>query len=304
VGIEATILDLAARQHGVVARSQLLGAGVPEHAVDYRLNRSRLRAIHRGVYASGPIAGPYQREAAAVLSYGKSAVLSHRTAAGLWRLTPPQPLNCPVDVTRAGGRRRPRRGVRLHHVERLLADEKEQKEGLPLTTPARTLLDLASCSGPHELERAFAAGERHGVVTRDAVEALLGRHPGRRGVRALRALIEAPDGPALTRSEAEARFRALLRRAAVPRPEANVLVEGLEVDFVWRAQSLVVEIDGFAHHAGRQAFERDRQRDGVLVAAGFRVLRVTWPQLANEPEALLVRLARALAIGGRERGRR
>jgi very-short-patch-repair endonuclease len=184
--------------------------------------------------------------------------------------------------------------VRLHRVCRIDPEEVCLMHGMRLTVPARTLLDLASCIGGRNLERALAHAERRQIVTRDAIEAMLARHHGRRGAPLLSTILRAAGGPALTRSEAEARFLDLVRRGALPRPAANVMVEGVEVDFIWRDRRLVAEIDGFAYHTGRAAFERDRRRDGVLAAAGYRVIRVTWRQLTTAPEEVLVLVARAL----------
>ena len=115
---------------------------------------------------------------------------------------------------------------------------------------------------------------------------------------AIRALLAAGAEPAFTRSEAETRFLMLVRKAQLPAPATNVALRGYEVDFLWRAEGLVVEIDGFAFHSSSAAFECDRRRDAVLAAAGLRVLRITWRQISQEPEALLVRLAQALVQGG------
>jgi very-short-patch-repair endonuclease len=264
----------------------------------------RLRRLHRGVYGTGPVTPRYQREAAALFACGDEAVLSYHTASALWGLTPAPPRNAPVDVTSTRHVRGPRQGVRFHRVCRLDRDEIDHRHGLPVTTPARTLLDIGCCIDSVELERALARAERSRVVMRDDVEAVLARYPRRRGAMALRVVLRAPGGPTLTRSEAEARFLRLIRRGAVASPKGNVMVEGVEVDFAWRTERLVVEIDGYAHHADRAAFERDRRRDGVLTAAGFRVIRFTWRQLDREPEAVLVRLAQALALGRRDRGLR
>lgn len=299
---DATILEIAARQQGVVSRSQLLRAGVPEHAIDYRMRKGRLRRLHRGVYGMGPVPARYEREAAAVFACGDGAVLSHRTASALWELTPAPPRTALIDVASSRRLRGPRYGVRLHLAGGLSPDEIGHRHGMPLTTPARTLLDLAACGARVEIERALARGERTRALTHDVIETLLARHPGRPGAPMLRALLRAPGGPALTRSEAESRFLELVRKASVPDPEANGMVEGLEVDFAWRKERLVVEIDGYAHHADRAAFERDRRRDGVLAAAGFRVIRVTWRQLTREPARVLAQLAQALTIGRRGGG--
>ena len=286
--------SLAARQHGVVARAQLLEAGVAAHIIDHRLARGCIDAVHRGVYRVGPAALPHERELAAVLACGGSAVLSHRSAALLCGLLPDSLGGGPVDVTSPGGHRTALQGVRVHRVSCLPADEVTLVEAIPVTVPARTLLDLAGQSGVRELEQAVAQAERAGLAARAELARLATRHPHRPGMRAIRRLLAAGAEPAFTRSEAENRFLALIRKAQLPAPATNAALRGYEVDFLWRAEGLVVEIDGFAFHASSAAFERDRRRDAVLAAAGLRVMRITWRQVSAEPEALLVRLAQAL----------
>jgi len=185
-----------------------------------------------------------------------------------------------------------RPGIQIHRVASIGPTELRTRFGIPLTSPARTLLDLAATS-TNELEQALAEGYAKHLVRRTELTALLANHPRHRGARRLRALTE--TGPALTRSEAERRFLALIRKAQLPRPEVNVRLGPYLLDFLWRRQRLVVEVDGFAFHSSRDAFERDRKRDADLVAHGFRVIRITWRQLVREPEALLARLAQALA---------
>lgn len=291
--MNAVIRDLARRQHGVVARSQLLEAGVPVHAIDNRLKAGRLDGLFRGVYGVGPVRAPLGREMAAVLACGEHSVLSHDSAGALWSLRTPESHEGGIEVSLQRGDRNPGPGVRVHRVAPLEVDEVTVLEGIPITTPARTLLDLAPRLGGRELERALARLERRSPGGRSEVEMLLARYPRRPGTRVLRSLT-ADGGPALTRSEAESRFLALVRKARLAGPEANARVRGYEVDFFWRVARLVVEIDGFAFHGSSDAFERDRQRDALLVAAGFRVVRVTWRQLVREPEVVLARLAQAL----------
>src|SRR5690606_2117626 len=295
---DATIRELAARQHGVVAREQLVRAGVPAHRIEYRLKTGRLRQLHRAVYRVGPVAGPREREMAAVLACGDTAVLSHDSAAAAWTFAPAQPDGAAVHVSVQRGCRGPGRGVRVHRVGPLAADEVTRLDGVPITTPARTLLDLAACAADQALERAFAGADREGLVARASIERLMARHPRRPGTRRLAALLAGGKRPAFTRSEAEASLLALIRKARLREPEVNVVVRGYEVDLLWRAERLVVEVDGFAFHSSRTAFEADRRRDAVLAAAGFRVVRVTWAQLAQEPEALLARIAQALVAAG------
>jgi very-short-patch-repair endonuclease len=231
---------------------------------------------------------------AAVLACGESAVLSHRSAATLWDLLPRRSGTTRVDVTVAADRGR-RPGVRVCRVRTLRADETTTHEGIPVTTVTRTLLDLAGLAEQRELERALAAAFDRDDTDRGALLAMLSRHAGRTGAKRLRALLQSDTPAALTRSEAEERFLSLIRKAQLPAPATNVRVHGHEVDFYWRAERLVVEIDGFAFHSSATSFERDRHRDAKLAAAGVRVTRVTWRQLENEPEAVLVRLAQAIA---------
>jgi len=185
--------------------------------------------------------------------------------------------------------------MRVHRVRRLEARDRTIREGVPVTTPTRTLLDLADAVPTRELERAFEGSHVRRLVDRRRLEALLARAPGRHGAAVLRALLEREAGPSLTRSEAEERMLALVRAARLPRPRINARVEGREVDLLWDAQRLVVEVDGYAYHSSRSAFERDHLRDAELGAAGLRVMRVTWRLLVDQPEAVVARLAAALA---------
>lgn len=269
-------------------------AGVPAHKIEYRLKTGRLERLHRAVYRVGPVAGAHQQEMAAVLACGETAVLSHDSAAAAWAFGPAQVDSAAVHVSVQSGCRAPGPGVRVHRVGPLAADEVTRLDGIPITTPARTLLDLAAYANEGALERALARADRAGVVDRESIQRLLARHPRRPGSRRLAALLAGGARPALTRSEAEARFLALIRKARLREPEANVVVSGYEVDLLWRAERLAVEIDGYAFHSSRAAFEADRRRDAVLAASGFRVVRVTWAQLSKEPEALLARIAQAL----------
>lgn len=296
---DARIHDAAARQHGVVTRGQLLRGGLSRGAIEHRLKKGTLRRLHYGVYCAGPVAAHYQREMAAALACGPAAALSHRTAGGLWAMMPAPQREAPVEVTGPRSLRGPASGVRLYRME-LEPDEITLRHRLPVTTPARTVLDLASGLGPDEMERILARAVKQKLVTCEAVEAMLLRHPRRPGCRTLRALLADAVGPAFVRSEAETGFLALLRKAGVPRPRSNVVVHGLEVDFFWPDRGLVAEVDGFAHHSHRSAFENDRRRDHILAAEGLVVLRFTWRQIHREPEKVVARLC--MALGARAGG--
>lgn len=173
-------------------------------------------------------------------------------------------------------------------------DEVTTFEGIPVTTPARTILDLAGSLGARELEAMVARAERKGLATREEVAALVARYPRRPGTRALRALLARGEAPALTRSKPEAEILNLTRTAQLPTPRTNVLLCGHEVDFLFPEARVVFEVDGFAYHSSRASFEADCRRDGLLEAAGYRVIRVTWRQIRNERDAVLVRLGQAL----------
>ena len=167
--------------------------------------------------------------------------------------------------------------------------------GLPVTSAARTLSDLAGDSSVSELELENALARcRRGLASDEKIRAAIARVPRRRGYARLRTLLDSPTA-SLTRSEAERLFLALARQAGLPQPQANAGLLGLEVDFLFVTERLVVEIDGFAFHADRRAFERDRARDQRLAAAGYVVLRFTWRQLREQPMLVAARLAAALS---------
>jgi very-short-patch-repair endonuclease len=296
--IDRLIAGFAARQRGVVSRAQLIAAGIHSDAIKLRVRSGRLHTVHRGVYLVGhsaPMDGA--RELAAVLACAQGAVVSHLSAAHLLKLLPHPAKPRPVDVTVRSRDRARRAGIRIHCVESLDRRDTRRLHGIPITTPARTLLDLATALPPYMLERAVAEAEVRRLARRSDLADQLARNPGRRGTRILRQTVELEGGPALTRSEAERRLLHLIRTADLPRPEVNARLGRYEVDFLWREQRLVVEVDGYAYHAGRRAFERDRERDTALAAVGFTVLRITWRQLVGAPETVIARLAAALAIG-------
>jgi very-short-patch-repair endonuclease len=287
------IRRIAALQHGVVERSQLLQAGLTHRMIDRRVATGGLEPIQRGLYRYGAAPTALEPLAAAVLSVGPSAAISYRTAGCYWQLLERSGRTTIIEVSAPRGYRPPHRGVRVHRVNTLHANEVCEQNGIRFTTPARTLLDLAAVV-PQHLEQALATALRRRLVTKKSLAELGRRHRGLRGVRVLRGLLEQGDDPAFTRSAAEERTLRLLRRAALPEPETNVMVNGFEVDLLWRRERLVVDLDGFAYHGSRASFEGDRRRDALLVSAGYRVIRVTWRQLTSEPEAVLVALTRAL----------
>jgi very-short-patch-repair endonuclease len=300
VDIEEAIMSLASRQHGVVARAQLLVAGVSPDVVNRRVKGKRLLPVHRGVYLVGPVRAPYAREMAAVLACGGASMLSHWSAAVLWQLEPHRARPDPVEVSAAGGAHPRIPGIRVHRVRSLAADEATEFEGIPITTPARTICDLAGLAAQRELEHALAEALGRGLTDRDELLAVSARCSRRPGIGTLRTLLAKETEPELTRSNAERHLFDLIGQAQLPKPAANTSVLGHRGDFHWPSERFVLEVDGFAFHSSSQRFEKDRRRDAELAAAGVRVMRVTWRQLVHEPMAVIARLAQALVRPARE----
>ena len=232
---------LAERQHGVVARRQLLAAGLSREAVGHRIRIGRLYCLYRGVYAVGHrLLSPEARWMAAVLAAGPGAVLSHRSAAGLWGIRPWRGGN--VDVTTSSSRRQ-RPGI-TWHVTNLPADEITSLAAIPVTTVPRTLLDLAAVLDRRATERAINEAEVHGYTDPLSLPALLARYPRRRGTAAIRSILAAGAlGTTLTRSELEERFLRFLAQRRLPRPELNAPIAlrtgFVEVDCVWHIGALL-----------------------------------------------------------------
>ncbi|MQA72889.1 MAG: DUF559 domain-containing protein [Solirubrobacterales bacterium] len=293
---EARIAAIAERQYGIVTRDQLLGEGFSGDSIDRRLAADRLHPVYRGVYAVGHRLLPTRgRWLAAVFAGGPGAVLSHRAAAALWDLAA---IPAITDVT-CRSHRRSRPGLRMHEAE-LPADEITVEQSIPVTTVARTAFDLAAVDDRHRLERTINEAERRALASPTSLAVLLDRHPARRGSVNLRAILAAGQiGRGVAASELELRFASFLDQRGFPRPEHNAPVEAagrrFVADCLWRSQRLIAELDGHAFHADRESYEGDRARDRVLVAAGWRIVRVTWRQLQNEPDRLAADLRAALA---------
>lgn len=280
--VDREMAELARSQHGVVARHQLLALGLGPDAIDRRNAAGRLHALHRGVYAVGHSrVDTGGRWIAAVLACGSGALLSHRSAAALWDLAPLPAGD--IDVT--ARRRRARPGIAMHGA-RVDPRDRTELDGIPVTAVARTLVDLAQVIDSRRLRRAFEQAERLQLLDLEAVSRLRERSRNRRGAKAVGRLLDERFDVPETRSELERRFLDLCRGANIPPPAVNVQIEGLEVDMVWPQQQLVVELDGFAFHHTRAAFERDRARDAILQLAGYRVLRLTSRQLQTDPAAV------------------
>jgi very-short-patch-repair endonuclease len=288
------VVRLARAQNGAISAQQLRAAGLTRHAILARVRSGRLVRQFQGVYVAGdPKLIPFACQAAALLALGPTAVLSHRSAAVVWGLA--QPDVSMIDVTTIGGNPRSRPGVRLHRIQKLDQPDITRHRNLRLTSPARTLIDFAAQAASSELAHGFGEARAKRLLTDRALNAALSRaprnHPGAAIVRAM-----LREGGTYDRSKAERLMRSHLKAAELPQPSANVMLEGHLVDFLWPAQKLIVEVDGYLTHGSRQAFEADRRRDQRCVAAGYVVLRITWWQLQHQPLATIAAIAQGLAL--------
>jgi predicted transcriptional regulator of viral defense system len=294
--LDEAIARLARRQHGRVARRQLLSVGLGADAIDYRLRRSRLHVVYRGVYAVGHNVPTREGSwMAAVLAGGEGAKLSYRDAAALWGIRPSSRSRIEVTTPR-GQHSLP--GIQFHRSS-LPSDEVTVHDGIPVTTVPRTLFDLATVLSHRQLERALNEAEVRRLWDELSLLDLLRRYPRRAGSRAVRAVLEARNAGAKTiRSDLEVEFLEFVDAAGLTEPELNGEVEGFEVDAVWREQRVVVELDSRTFHLTAAAFETDRERDRKLQAAGWRAIRVTSRQLNRDAARLRDDVLRLLAGSG------
>jgi very-short-patch-repair endonuclease len=293
--VEYAIAAVAGVQDNIITWEQLLDAGLRRGAILHRASEGSLHRRHRGVYLVGHAPPtPMGRARAAVLACGAGAVASHRTAAELWGLLPHSDGDVDVIVVARNPGAHP--GIKVHRVAAIDPAEVRQIRGLSVTSPTRTICDIAGTEPRNDIEHALQEARVHLRLTDAQLKAVIERTPTKKGSAFIRRLLEAEDDTGHTRSRAERLMRAMAGDAGLPQPQANVRLHGYLLDFVWRRRRLVVEVDGYASHGDRTAFERDRQRDQVLVAAGYRVVRVTWRQLTEEPYAVIARLAQALVV--------
>ena len=275
----------------MITFAQLEACGLNRHRVHHRVMAGQLQRLWRGVYAFGHRELRLEgRLLAAVFACGPGAVLSHRSVADQWGILATSRAGIDVTVATRGGRPR-RPGIDLHCVHRLDERDITTLNGIPATTVARTLVDLCAVVPPRMIERALEQSYVLRLVEPGAIEDALERATGRRTAPLRRLLAVERRAPTLTRSELEEAFLALCRRGGLPDPEVNVHLHGYEVDFLWRAQRRVVEVDGYAFHSMRGAFERDRRKDVDLELAGFPVTRFTHDQVIYDPDETLRRTA-------------
>lgn len=279
-GLDAKIQQLAAKQYGHVTRAQLQALGVPARTIQGRVESGALVRIHSGVYAVGyRRVEPIALAAAALLACGDGAALSHGSAAALWMILRHWPRE--PEVIARGDRKRP--GIRVHRSTTLTVADVTWQLGVHVTTPARTLRDIRPRMAPDAWTRAVNDAHARRILPDHAAAILLGRR----------------HNP--TRSELEDAFQRFITRHHLPQPQLNVTVAGILVDALYEPQHVIVELDGYGTHGTRSAFETDRERDAILAAAGYLVIRITWERLTEQPKKEAARLRQILAQRGRER---
>jgi very-short-patch-repair endonuclease len=294
------LMNLAARQHGVISRDQLRRLGMSDSAIAHAIRVGKLHRVFRGTFALTPQISRRGRLSAAVLACGEGAVISHRSAGALLGLLSDGPAVIDVIPPQEQGRQID--GIRFHRVRTPRRDEVGTVDGIPCTSPARTLADLAGTVGDWTMRSGFERAAQRKLLDIPAIEASM--DPGRRGVKSLRTLVDewrraAPIAKkGKLKSPLEAKVLPLVLRRNLPAPLLNAPVEiangRIEVDFLWPAQRLVVEVDSRDFHGTDLAFERDRWRDRELFRAGYSTLRVTSRQAERETDAVADAIAARL----------
>lgn len=285
---------LAHRQRSNLTWEQLRAEGVTAAVIRSRAGSGELIRLFPRVYATAdPDLVPLCRESAALLSLGPSAVLSHTTAAAIWGITARTPRR-PIEVIVVGTRPRPRPGVRFHHTVNLHPHDVTERHGLRITTPARTLVDLAARSSRSQLERDLQEAWATGLVDHARLQAAAERaprgHPGAAIIRRLE-----PD-EIRSRSRRERTLAGLIAQARLPQPRRNFPVGDFELDFFWPEHGFGVELDGYGSHTSPRAFVRDRRKEQVMrVQNGIDVMRIAGRQVDTEPYAVIAYIAHSLA---------
>jgi hypothetical protein len=281
--------SLASRQRGNVTRAQLRSHGVTLKMIRRRVQSGSLHETFPGVYLVGHRAEPpLAREYAALLYCAPGALLSHRTAARLWGLL--ALATHAVEVTLTGRRRRSRPGLIVYTIGGLEPAELRRAYGMPITSPSLTLLDLGGLVGEPVLARALNEARVQDLVTDEELQATLRAHPNRRGARALANLLATEVAEFAVESEAERKCLELMVKYGLKPDGAGVWIGPYRVDFLFEAERLVVEVDGYRYHRTKERFIRDRRRRADLMARGYEVFVVSWADLTDEPHATMRRL--------------
>jgi hypothetical protein len=290
---DRTVARTAKTQEGVITRGDLRAAGLGRGAIAHRIAQGRLHRQHRATFLVGHEVPPERApQFAAVLALGDKAYLSHGSALEDYGAL--EPNGGPIHVTVVGCCRRSRDGIRVHRTTRIAPEDMGTLDGLRITSPARAVLDYAEYATPRQLARVVNQLHVDGLATPEEICEVMKRTPGRRGAALLRATLLRHEGPARFRSGGERILLALFARARLPRPEVNALAEGEEIDLLYRDARLAIELDGGTPHGTPAAVDRDRRKDAHLRSRGYEVLRYSYWQIDEEPEAVVAEVARKL----------
>jgi very-short-patch-repair endonuclease len=280
--VDAVIAELAVRQHGAVTRAQL------------RIRSGLLVPVHHGVYLVG--LGPVPllaHEAAAVLACGPHAMLSHRTAGPLWELPVKKPDE--IELTVVGRHRKSPAGLHVHSIASLAPSELRRHDGVPITSPSLTVLDLAGLSSEKVLRAVVNEARVLKLVTDEELRATLRRHPRRAGARALRKLLDSELGLRITRSEAERKALEVMREHGIEPDASDFAIGPYRADFWFERERVVVEVDGYRYHGTPKRFVDDRRRSNYLASKGIQVFPLTWHDLGPGAARAMTLLSETLA---------
>jgi very-short-patch-repair endonuclease/predicted transcriptional regulator of viral defense system len=286
--------ELAGRQHGIVTRRQLLALGFSSRSIEHRRKTGRLHLVARGVYAVGwPALDRRRRWMAAVLACGEDAALSHRSAAALLGIGDELPGRIDVSVRGRHELRRP--GLLIRGRPSLAAEDIGASDGIPVTSPVRTLIDLTTELDIVAVERAVNDADKRDLVDPESLRSALVRYSGEPGVRPLRTLLDKLTFQ-LSDSDLEIYFRRIVKVAKLPIPLSKQRVNRFEVDFFWPDLGLVVETDGLRYHRTPSAQIRDARRDRAHVIAGMTPLRFTHYEVRYEPKRVRLALSKTIEM--------
>jgi Transcriptional regulator, AbiEi antitoxin/Protein of unknown function (DUF559) len=294
--LDRQIAQTAASQHGNITRQQVLALGLDRHAIDHRIKIGRLYRAFPGVYCVGrPPVEPLEKAMAAVLACGPRAALSHGSAMTLWGFW--KRWDEPFEVTLAGDRRP--RGIRTHRSVTLLRRDVVVREGIPVTSAARALLDMAPRIPPRSLTRFVNDGRRREVLALEHLADVAARNRTHPGAPLLMAHAETTQNP--TRSGGEDDFQVFCQRYGLPTPLINITLLGYEIDAYFPQEKLIVELDGWPFHRTRDKFESDREQDATMLMHGIATIRITYDRIEDDPDREAARLHRILEDRRRQR---
>ena len=283
----------------MVKATQLYPRGVTKRAIEHRVKTGRMHLVFRGVYSFGcGELPPLAREQGALLLCGERSFLSHYTAAAIWGLL--RALPAAIDVSVVGRYRESGQGIRVHRVKEIASSELRHHDGLWVSSPARAVLEISATATAKELAGAIDEGLARRLFTPAELDAVLARNRPCRGAARLAAILGDPTASKLTRSEREKRLLRLIRDAGLPMPETNVPFGRFELDFFWRREGLVVELDGYSFHRGPAAFGRDREKELAVRGAGLEMQRFTGDHVLKRSSMVIANIAGTLATRRRD----